>query len=36
MESKLPYKVKIDEKSELMSLNNNIIELIEQNKKQQQ
>ena len=36
MESKLPYKVKIDEKSELMTLNNNIIELIEQNKKQQQ
>lgn len=35
VESKLPYKVKIDEKSELMDLNNNIIELIEQNKKQQ-
>ena len=34
MESKLPYKVKIDEKSELMTLNNNIVELIEQNKKQ--
>ena len=35
VESKLPYKVKIDEKSELMDLNNNIIQLIEQNKKQQ-
>ncbi len=34
VESKLPYKVKIDEKSELMDLNNNIVELIEQNKKQ--
>ena len=34
VESKLPYKVKIDERSELMDLNNNIVELIEQNKKQ--
>ena len=35
VQNKVPYQVKIEEKSELSSLNDNIIEIINHNKKQQ-
>lgn len=35
LQSKLPYKVKVDDKGEIAELNENIISLIEQSKKQQ-